>query len=258
MKMLLLLLASTLVLTGCGSGSSGSSSSSASPIQAGAAASRINGGSTARFSIAGDYLYTIAGSQIQIFNIADSADPKTWSQVSVADDIETLFAYRDVMFIGAQSGVFLYDIKDEGNPSFVSGVEHWQACDPVVAQGDYAFVTLNTTSDACPGEINQLEILDVSDTLRPILVDVVEMQGPKGLAVIDDYLFICDGIAGLKIFDKTELKDIKILDQLDSDQCNDIILRDRLAITTGSEGIKQYDFTEVPITLLSEINFSAL
>lgn len=216
-------------------------------------ASTINGGSTARFTIADSYLYTLSGSSIQVVDIAERYDPKIWNKISIARDIETIFAYDTSLFVGSETGVYIYDISNPGNPELISEVRHFRSCDPVVAQGDYAYVTLRSNT-SCRGDINQLDILDITDITRPEIIKSYPMQSPHGLGIDESMLFICDGPAGLKVFDAADPMDIQILEQLDNNRCSDVILRNNLLITTGESGIMQYDYSETPITFLSRIS----
>jgi len=247
---------SHLVSCGGEGGSSGSVSSSSSSSSS-SSASQSQGGSTARFTIVGDYLYTLSGAKIQTFNIADPADPKTWSKIDVSWNVETLFAYNNNLFVGSTTGVFIYDIKNPAFPEYKSAFTHLRNCDPVVAQGDYAYVTLRNTNRCRLGTLNQLDILDIHDIAAPKLVKSYPMQAPYGLAIDGRNLFICDGSSGLKLFDVQDPLEIQLKGQLDTVLCNDLIAQNNLLITTGESGIVQLDYLNIPLTILSKIKVGA-
>ena len=153
--MITLGIAGMLHLVSCGGEQSGSFDS-ASPSSPSSSSSK--GGSTARFTIADNFLYTISGSKIQVYNIEDSGNPKFFSQMDVygniLGNIETLFAYNKKLFVGSTSGVFIYDITDPAFPQYKSQFTHLRSCDPVVVQGDYAYVTLRNTTQCRGGTVN--------------------------------------------------------------------------------------------------------
>src|SRR5512139_3691331 len=65
------------------------------------------GGSLARFTISGNYLYLADWSQIKVFDITNASSPVEKSPVNVGFAIETIFPYKDKLFIGAPTGMFV-------------------------------------------------------------------------------------------------------------------------------------------------------
>lgn len=60
-----------------------------------------------------------------------------------------------------------------------------------------AYVTLKVgRARPANGIENQMNILDISDVTQPILIETVAMQGPEGLSVSGDSLYVCGDIAG--------------------------------------------------------------
>jgi hypothetical protein len=234
-----------MLLSGCGSESNsvgGASQNNASG----------QGGSTARFAMSGDYLYTLSGYQLKTFNIQEPANPKAWSEVTLTWDVETLFTYKNNLFVGSETGVFIYDISDPAFPKKMSQFSHVRSCDPVVVQDNFAYVTLRNTT-RCGGAANQLDILDITDIAAPKLVKSYPMQAPYGLAIDGKNLFICDGTSGLKLFNVEDPSNIKIVEQRDQTICFDLIARNNLLITTGDSGILQLDYAGTPMIPLSTI-----
>lgn len=229
-----------LVVMMCACGGGGSSSSD-SAVGTGAKSGQT--GSMARFAIVGDYLYTIAGSKMQLFNVATPADPVPYAEVYVGRDIETIFGYQDALFIGSISGVYIYDNTNPANPQYVSDFSHARACDPVVVSGNYAYITLRD-GQRCSRANNQLDIINVADIRMPFLVDSFAMQNPKGLGVDQNRLFVCDGIAGLKTFSLDNPVSPQIL-SIESDMdCYDLIASSGLLVVSDSSGIVQYGYNQ--------------
>jgi hypothetical protein len=200
------------------------------------------GGSMARFTIYDKTLYAVSTSDMQIFAIDNPSNPLVWAKLNMGWDIETIFPYQDKLFIGSQSGMFIYDNKNQRNPVQLSRFNHARSCDPVVVQGDYAYVTLRAGS-RCGGGQNQLDILDIKDVTKPVLLKSYAMQEPYGLGIDGPTLFICDGIAGLKVFNATDYKDLKVTSFLSTFRTYDIIPLGKNAIIVGPDGLYQYDYS---------------
>ena len=69
------------------------------------------GGSMARFTIKGDYLYTVDSYDLKTFDIKDKVNPMITSEVNLGWGIETIFPYGENLFIGAQSGMHIYGLE---------------------------------------------------------------------------------------------------------------------------------------------------
>jgi hypothetical protein len=218
------------------------------------------GGSMARFAISGDVLYTVSSDSLKVFNIEDAANPRysEGRNLKVGFDIETIFPMDTLLFIGSQSGMYVYDIKDPRFPKLLSRVSHLRSCDPVVAQDNYAYVTLNTNVISCGQTVNNvLDIYDISDPARPVLRKTVQMKGPTGLGIDGTKLFVCD--KGLRVFDITDPLKIRQIDDLaDIDEVNvrsayDVIPVDGLLFLVAKEGLFQFDYSGERLKFVSKI-----
>lgn len=235
------------VLSACGESSFISSDGSA-----GNSASTGIGGSMSRFAIVDDMLYAISGDQLQLVNIEEADNPVLWSRVSMDFGIETLFAYKSYLFVGSQTGVFIYDNSIPQFPQYVSEFVHVRSCDPVVVQGNYAYVTLRG-NNRCWGGANQLDILNISDIFNPVLEKSYPMQGPFGLGISGQKLFVCDGRAGLKVFDVTDNSMISSIETLAEINCYDVIPNNNILLVSSEAGLTQYQYDDQYLVKLSEI-----
>jgi len=225
-------------------------------LSAGTDNSSGQGGSMAKFTIVDQYLYVLNGSDMQLFRIDEPANPTMWVNVSVAWDIETIFPYEDKLFIGSMTGMYIFDNSDPANPTMIGQFSHATSCDPVVVQGHYAYVTLRGGT-TCGGNTNQLDIIDITDPIYPELVKTYAMQGPFGLATDDNTLFVCDGEAGVKIFDSTDVLNLELITQIADYSAYDVILNNNIAIVISPGGLYQYDYSDLDnIELLSSILIS--
>ena len=200
-------------------------------------------GSTARFAIYEDNLYALHSWQMSVFSIGASTD--FIRNVAVQWNAETLFPAQGNMFIGTQNGMLVYSLTDPSNPQFLSEYWHWTSCDPVVVDGDRAYVTLST-GRTCQGDLNVLQVLDISNISNPFLIRQYNMTNPKGLGVDGELLFLCDGSAGLKVYDRTNDTQIDVnrLATFANINTNDVIPMDGILLMTSEEEIYQYDYTD--------------
>jgi hypothetical protein len=208
------------------------------------------GGSTARFTIAGDYLYTVDNKNINAFDIGNAKQPVQKNSVSVQwQEFETIFAKDKYLYFGTRFGLHIYSIENPSNPGKISIYEHVYSCDPVVVDSIYAFVTMRNGNN-CGRTINQLEVIDISNPYEPQSEAVYSMSNPYGLGIDGDLLFLCDN--GLKVYDKSNVKDLE-LKQTFTIEANDVIPYDNILVVTGDDGIRQYNYSGSELTLLSSI-----
>ena len=208
------------------------------------------GGSLARFAIIDGFMYGLTQQAIKIFKINDDGSLSNWSSVAVAWGIETLYRLDDYLFIGSVSGMFIYDISDPGNPRFISEYEHFRACDPVVAEGNFAYVTLRSTNEWCANDVNQLQIVDISNVFEPQQVSTYAMYAPYGLAVRGDYVLVCDSGSGIKILEVSDKESPRVVHFIEGYDARDVILRDTIAYIVTTTGIVIYDVSDMEAPVL--------
>ena len=198
------------------------------------------GGSLTRFAINGNYLYIVDHNAIQVFNTQNSTFEKIGS-VDVSSGLETIFVKGNYLYLGAQDAMFIYDISIPQSPSFIFRYSHITSCDPVVVQGNRAYVTLRSGS-RCNLGVNALEIIDITNPYNPTLIANYPMTSPHGLGVDGNLLFICEGSAGLKVYDITNEHQIQLRKEVTNIDAYDVIPKDGLLTLTGEDGIFQYRY----------------
>lgn len=214
-------------------------------------------GSITKFSIINNHLYVMDGNNLHPIHIANPLAPAKKEPVQIWRTVETLFAYNDNLFMGTTTGMLIYSVSNPDAPTQISEVNHMTACDPVVVQDNIAYVTVRSGRD-CGGVINQLDVIDISNLSAPFIIKSYDMHNPHGLGIDGELLFICDGAAGLKVFNATNSLTIdqNLIQQFMNIQATDIIPHNNIAIMIGSDGLYQYDYSNpTQITLLSKINF---
>lgn len=189
-------------------------------------------------------------SNINIFDISNLEAPKVLDDVNGEWDIETIFNQGDVLFIGGRQGMYIYDIKNPEKPEFISEFRHGTACDPVVVDGDYAYVTLKG-GNFCGNTESGLYVVDISNLKNPELKVIYPMTGPNGLGIKGDRLFICDGSDGLKVFDKSEAPNLVQISHFEAMEAYDVITLEKSLLLIGNGTLRQYEYTDGSIQLLS-------
>lgn len=213
------------------------------------------GGSLARFKIVGDFLYAVDSHNINVFEISDLQNPLDLEDVYAGFDIETIFSRGEHLFLGSMRGMYIYDISSPDKPQFVSEFQHGTACDPVVVDGDYAYVTLRG-GNGCGATESGLFIVDISNISSPELKISYPMDGPYGLGIKGEKLFVCDGTSGLKVYDKTDVENLVALDHFKDITTFDVIPLEETLLMVGDETLYQYEYLSENIRLLSTLQLN--
>ncbi len=204
------------------------------------------GGSMARFGLTGNSLLAVDTYKYYNFDISVPTDPRLSSQSNQGWGIETMFLYGKYMFLGTTTGMLIFDLTDINKPTFVSNFWHATGCDPVVVQGNRAYVTIRG-GNRCNSLINRLDVLDITNILKPALLRSYNMDNPYGLGISGDILFVCDGTSGLKVFDASDPLMIieHQLARFPGIQAYDVIPLGKSLLMIGSDGFYQYDYSDV-------------
>ena len=213
------------------------------------------GGSMARFGIAENTLFAIDNTTLHIFSIANPATPVFRKDFNAGWGIETMFTVGDKMFLGSQNGMRIYDISIPNSPMYLADFWHMTGCDPVVVNGNYAYITLRG-GNSCGNNLNQLVVVSIENIVKPVELKTYPMEGPYGLGIDGHTLFICDGDAGLKVYDASDPLTISknLIVRYPDIQAFDVIPIKGLLILIGKDGLYQYDYNNLKdIRLLSQI-----
>jgi hypothetical protein len=200
-------------------------------------------GSMARFALVNDYLYTVGDLELKSIDISTPQNPVVVNSENLTWGVEAIYPFKDKLFIGSTSGMFIYDIANAANPLQAGTFSHARVCDPVIADDDYAFVTLRNGTE-CQGFINELDIVDIKNLSAPVLLKKYDMTNPHGLSKDGDLLFICDGRDGLRVFNAADVYDIKLIKQLTGLETYDVIAYGNLAIVVAKDGLYQFDYSD--------------
>lgn len=215
------------------------------------------GGSLARFTIVGDYLYTVDKENLKVFDIANAAQPQFQRSVPVGFEIETIYPFGDKLFIGSTSVVHIFSIADPARPEKLSEAISptvIRRCDPVVAKDTVAFATLRTNG-ACGGVNSILAVYNIKDITAPVQVAEYAVSEPYGLGYSGDVLYVCDRYSGLLVFDISQPYAPQLAGSVPDVQPIDVIPYNNVLIVWTATGMSLYDITDkLHPELLTQIN----
>jgi hypothetical protein len=211
-----------------------------------------SGGSLTRFAIKDSYLYIATGFTINVYSLEED-NFKEINSVPIGFGLETIQVNGDILYMGANDAMYIYSIADRTKPEFMFRYQHIVACDPVVVQGNRAYVTLRSGTICNLGQ-NMLEIIDITDPYSPSLIKQYQMTSPGGLGIYGNCVFVCEGEFGLKMLNVANDEVTELL-SLPSIHSYDIIVNANSFILTGEDGIYQYSYTCEPagVNLISSI-----
>lgn len=214
------------------------------------------GGSMARFTLTNNFMYAVHNDQLKVFNVSSTPGISTGNAISLNRLVETIFPYDGKLFLGTTTGMLVYGLNNPASPEFISSFDHINACDPVVVSGNTAYVTLRA-GNACFGAVNQLDVIDISSIENPFLIKSYPFFNPHGLGIDGTTLFICDGDAGLKVYDATDPMEIhqNQLAHFEDIRAYDVIPLGDVLILIGADGLFQYDYSDLDnMHLISSID----
>lgn len=200
----------------------------------------------ARFTITGNYLYTVDNKQLKVFDISQSNNPVLKGAQDVGFNIETIFPFQDKLFIGSASQVYIYSLDNPAKPKLLSSAispQVMRRCDPVVAMDSVAFATLRTNGP-CGGTQSVLAVYNIKDITHPKQVFTYPVGEPYGLGYKDDVLYVCDKERGLLLFDISDpYKPELINSNINDGSYVDVIPYQNTLICWTTTGVILYDIT---------------
>lgn len=200
-------------------------------------------GSTAKMTLIGNYIYAIVERHtLGTIDITNETKPAEVSSFFAGYDLETIFPFKQSLFLGSDIGTFIYDISNPSNPVQSGEFKHGQACDPVITDGANAYITLHTGS-TCGGASNELDIVNVQNLMQPFLVKSYPMTSPTGLCKDGKLLFICDGPETVRVYDATTASGIFQLSGITVKGPNDLIAANNNLMVITSAGLYQYNYS---------------
>jgi hypothetical protein len=199
-------------------------------------------GSYTRFAFVKNIFYAVDSRNLTPYLIEGRDCPTPQTAVPIGWNIETIFPYKDHLFLGGANGVFIYNTINTLKPQYTSAFVHATGCDPVVVADDLAFVTVEGGTTCRNGTINRLTILDVANPNAPTVIQSYDLSGPRGLALTSHHLYLCDD--GIKIYDRSKPEALKLLSHKKIEAQDVIALSSKYLLVIGKNGFYQYDISE--------------
>ncbi|MDB5191692.1 MAG: hypothetical protein JWQ96_1255 [Segetibacter sp.] len=238
-KTSLLLLIISVLFFQCSKDSGSSSEATAVGGETGA------GGSMARFAIVGNYLYTVDHQKLRVYEITNAAEPVLKNTVNIGIEIETIYPFKDKLFIGSTTAVHILSISDPVKPEKLSTAispQVMRRCDPVVAKDNVAYATLRTNG-FCGGVQSILAVYDITDVTKPISKNSINVTEPYGLGYSGNVLYVCDKFQGLMLYNITQPYQPTFIKSLRDGSYIDVICYQNTMICWVADGVLLYDIT---------------
>lgn len=219
-----------------------------------AISSNGQGGSMSQFAIVDQYLYTVDYKSLHVFLLSNAENPVELETIDLGVGIETIFPQDGHLFIGTQNGVRIYDIGNPRSPVEVSEFEHVTSCDPVVANENLAVATLRGGTE-CGGNLNELDVFDISDINNPTVISTKNLENPYGVGfsnVNEKIVYVCDGYAGMKAYDVSNTASIQLVMELTDFEAIDVLaIENNILVVLSTSGIYQFDASD-PVHLVQK------
>ncbi|MFK8056475.1 MAG: LVIVD repeat-containing protein [Saprospiraceae bacterium] len=207
-------------------------------------------GSMSRMAFNGNLLYVIGTSRLSTYSLQNNLLVNTNNQQQ-SWGMETVVVRGNFLYIGSQSGMHIYNLNDAQQPAYLSTFVHFTGCDPVSVVGNIAVVTVRDGRSCGSESGNVMFILDISDKSNPTELTRVNMNNPRGVALYNGYIYLCDGDAGLKVYD-LEGGPVTSVDQRQRQVFNDDSMTDvavlpypagDILLTVGDDHLSQFSIS---------------
>jgi len=227
------LIAASLIMVSCEKNESTTAASSASAVG--------KGGSLAKFTIIGDYIYAVSSHYLYTVNISNPSKPVQSGQSALNFDMETIYPYKNRLFIGSRTGLYIYSIDTPAAPRLIGEAKHGRSCDPVVANDTVSYSTLKG-STYCGPATSGLYVYDVKNLNQPVLKKTITMNEPLGLGMSDSALYVCYS-EGLKVYSIKDAYNPVERSVISGTGFTDVIPYDNVLICWVNGGIGLYDIS---------------
>ncbi len=213
-------------------------------------------GTLNKLALANGHLYAISDKSLNV--LQNGSELRKVNRLENFDDgMETIILRDEELFIGKFDGMTIVDISSPAAPVITREYWHQEACDPVLPYLDVAYVTLRV--DGCRGRQNLLDVVDLTGTgSRLSAIERIEMESPYGMSIIDETLYVGEGISGLKMFDISTPESPELISWNQDVEAYDIIQHPTkdIILLAGPDGLNIYENNEASVlTLVSTISF---
>ncbi len=207
-----------------------------------AANSTGKGGSLAKFTIIGNYVYAVSMHYLYTIDISNPSNPVKVNQSQLNYDMETIYPYKSNLFIGSRTGLYIYSLEKPSAPLLIGQAKHGRSCDPVIANDSVSYSTLKGSS-FCGPATSGLYVYNIKSLNAPELKKLIPINSPIGLGMADSALYVCCADEGLKVYNIIDPYNPIERSMIDGPGFVDVIPYEDVLICWMIDGIALYDIT---------------
>ncbi|MCT4581945.1 MAG: hypothetical protein N4A35_11040 [Flavobacteriales bacterium] len=218
-------------------------------------------GTLNRIAVEYNHIYVLGGNTLHVLSNGGAAIIHQ-NDIKLDDGMETIYADNNRLYIGSEDAMLTYNVNNPSRPSKVSEFSHTTACDPVLPNGNVAYMTLRSVDNAgCNvADENSLTVVDMSNEHEPESIQTIEMESPYGMTMLGWYLVVGEGTNGLAIFDASNPSDLVEVARVTGIEAYDVMRHPSnpyILMTTSSAGLEQFeiDYNTFQLTPLSVVNY---
>lgn len=211
-------------------------------------------GSYANMIAVADHLYVIGETDIITYKQQEDKSVTEVDRQTLGLNLESLFYRKGVLFVGSSERMYICTLGTDYLPNLKSTTQYTdmpdvRPCDPIVANDEHAFVSLSSSApadeDDCGiSEVNQLRVFDISNLTAPAEVARLEMEGPKGMALDGDLLFVCEKENGLKVMDVSDATAPQQIIHFEGFETQDAVSTGTSVFIVGPSDLYEFDYTD--------------
>lgn len=200
------------------------------------------GGSLAKFTIVGNYIYAVSSHYLYTVDISNPSAPVKVNQSLLGFDMETIYPFKNNLFIGSRTGLYIYSIDTASKPRLIGEAKHGRSCDPVVANDSVSYSTLKGNS-FCGPATSGLYVYDIKNINNSLLKKTITINEPVGLGLAGSALYVCNSGGGMNVYDVSAPYNPIEKQTITGGYFIDVIPYNDLLICWTKDGIRLYDIT---------------
>jgi hypothetical protein len=192
--------------------------------------------------VVGNYIYAVSMHYLYTVDISNPGNPVKVNQSQLNFDMETLYPYKNSLFIGSKTGLYIYSLENPSAPKLTGEARHGRSCDPVIANDSVSYSTLKG-STFCGPATSGLYVYDIKNLNNPVLKKLIPINSPIGLGMADSALYVCEANEGLRVFDIKDAFNPIERSMINGPGFIDVIPYESLLVCWVIDGISLYDIT---------------
>lgn len=181
------------------------------PVDDGPEGGEGGAGSLSQMMVVDSTLFVLTGAQhrddgwLTVFDLTDPRRPEMTDVIGLDNAPEALNRHGDLLLIAGRKALTVASVAGDDGLRLLG--EHRQNCpvvfDPVVAEGPVAYRTVifDDPRNRCS---SRLEVIDLTEPHAPRMRATREIDRPRGLAMLDDRLFVADESNGVRVYEMTD------------------------------------------------------